>query len=87
MIGDSYTLNGFASGSGRDKLHGLAGNDTLRGDDYAAWSQGVAEGGAKDTLNGADGNDNLDGGPAHDICAGGGGSDSASRCEFRLQIP
>jgi hypothetical protein len=86
VVGDSYTRSGRATGGGRDRLHGLTGDDLLRGDNFAR-NGGETSGGGRDVLNGAAGEDHLHGGPRRDLCAGGGGRDRGRRCEARIGIP
>ena len=85
-VGDSYTITGFASGSGVDQLHMQQQDDIAYGDNYAASSQGEVSGGAHDFIGGFSGNDRLIGGPGHDTCNGGAGRDGSAQCEFTLEL-
>jgi Tol biopolymer transport system component len=85
------TVNG---GAGNDRFCGLAGNDRFTGgagNDRFLGDVGndTGNGGAgTDTLKGQAGNDTLNGGPGPgDVCDGGPGTDSATACEQRLNVP
>ena len=87
LVGDSYTVTGFAEGSGDDDLKELgAGSNKLYGDSFAKKPSGKVSGGGDDTLNGAAGNELLNGGPGFDICRGGGGRNKYVACERRSKL-
>ena len=50
------------------------------------WS-GRTSGGAHDFIGGSSGDDHLFGGPEHDTCNGGPNTDTASQCEYVLEVP
>jgi Ca2+-binding RTX toxin-like protein len=68
LVGNA-SANHLDSGPGNDILKGLAGDDWLRGDDFAKGTHG------HDLLYGGSGNDILQGGPGDDVLYGGDGSD------------
>jgi Ca2+-binding RTX toxin-like protein len=87
LVGDSYTATGRAEGSGDDDLKGLAGSNQMFGDSHAKKPEGkVSGGGGEDTLNGSSSAELLDGGPAFDICRGGGGRDKFVSCERQRKL-
>ena len=65
--------NSIVGGSGKDKLYGQAGNDSILGGDGADTLSG---GKGNDKLYGQNGNDSLVGGDGADILSGGSGNDT-----------
>jgi Ca2+-binding RTX toxin-like protein len=82
MVGDSYTVTGYAEGSGDDDLKEMGpGSNKMYGDSLAKKPAGEVSGGGEDTLNGASGNELLSGGPAADNCRGRDGRNTFRNCE------